>query len=112
MRGVSERPAKAVKTKGYSTAMALSILKNLLATQQLRMDEGPATVPESHRNERLFGVTGSGRTKLCFAGARILKLDQEYFPASMTLAFCALFFFYARHETLQALSDGPCCRGV
>eukprot|EP00965_Chrysotila_dentata_P167458 5530108-Pleurochrysis_carterae.AAC.2 len=56
MRGVSEGPAQMVKTKGYSTTMALSTLKNLLATQQLRRGEGLVSFPESRRDERLFGV--------------------------------------------------------
>eukprot|EP00965_Chrysotila_dentata_P205371 6182917-Pleurochrysis_carterae.AAC.1 len=60
--------------------MALSTLKNLLATQQLRRGEGLVTVPKSRRNERLFGVTGAGRTKLRSAGARMLKLGQKYLP--------------------------------
>eukprot|EP00965_Chrysotila_dentata_P208622 6184803-Pleurochrysis_carterae.AAC.5 len=64
MRGKSGGPTQMVKMKGYSTTMALSILKNLLATQQLRRGEGFVSVPESRRNERLFGVTGAGHTKL------------------------------------------------
>eukprot|EP00965_Chrysotila_dentata_P110913 3665695-Pleurochrysis_carterae.AAC.1 len=58
--------------------MALSTLKNLLATQQLRRGEGLVSVPESRRNERLFGVTGTGRTKLRSAGARMVQIGREY----------------------------------
>eukprot|EP00965_Chrysotila_dentata_P221730 6192545-Pleurochrysis_carterae.AAC.3 len=78
MRGVREGPARTVKTKGYSTMMALSTLKNLLATQQLRRGKGLATVQDSRRNERLCGVTGAGRTKLCSTGAQMLKLSQKF----------------------------------
>eukprot|EP00965_Chrysotila_dentata_P228831 6196830-Pleurochrysis_carterae.AAC.4 len=61
-----------------------STLKNLLAAQQLRRGEGLVTVPESRRNERLFGVTGTSRTKLHSAGARMLKLGQEHSPPEHT----------------------------
>eukprot|EP00965_Chrysotila_dentata_P177891 5876476-Pleurochrysis_carterae.AAC.1 len=73
-----------MKTKGYSTTMACSTLKNLLATQQLRRGKGLVSVPESRRNKRLFCITGMGRTKLRSAGARMLQLEREYSPREET----------------------------
>eukprot|EP00965_Chrysotila_dentata_P256079 6212425-Pleurochrysis_carterae.AAC.6 len=84
MHGKSDGPAQMVKTRGYLTTMALSTLKNLLATQELRRGEGMVSVPESRRNERLFGMTGAGRTNFCSASAQMLKLEQEYQPREDT----------------------------
>ena len=58
----AEGPAQLVKTRGYSTAMAISCMKHLLMTNVLRRGDGLHRVPDSRRTERLLGV--SGRTKL------------------------------------------------
>ena len=61
MRGVSHGPEQLVKSKGYSTTMALSTLRKLLATQYLRRGDGVLTTPDARRKERLFGAGGTGR---------------------------------------------------
>lgn len=80
MRGVHEGPAQLVRTKGYDTTMALSTLRNLLATQQLRRGDGVAKIQESRRHEHLFGESGTGRMSLCRAGIKVEKLGVEYVP--------------------------------
>ena len=61
-----EGPAQLVKTKGYSTTMAISTLRSLLVQQHLRRGDGLAKIPNSRRKERLFQ---HGRTKHESAGS-------------------------------------------
>lgn len=75
-----EGPARLVLTKGYSTTMALSTLNKLLGAQLLRSGDGVVSTPESRRKERLFGVTGCGRTKALSTGVKIEKIGCEYDP--------------------------------
>ena len=84
MGRVHEGPARLVVTKGYSTTMALSTLNNLLATQYLRRGDGIVATPLSRRKEKLFGSTGSGRTRHLSTGIKIEKLDSDYNPRDDT----------------------------
>ena len=71
-------PQRMIKTKGYSTTQALSTLRNLLVTQHLRNGEGPFTMPDSRRRERLLG--DSGRTKTLSSGIKWEKFGESYVP--------------------------------
>ena len=75
-------PPRITATKGYSTTMALSTLKNLLVTQKLRRGDGPVVVPESRRTERLFGLRG--RSKSLSLGIKLEKLEVDYDPRKDT----------------------------
>ena len=77
MRGSSQGPEQLVKTKGYSTTMALSTLRKLLATQYLRRGDGILTTPESRRKERLFGASGTGRLTCGSTGVKLEKLRGD-----------------------------------
>ena len=78
-RTKTEGPAQLVWTKGYGTSMSLSTMRKLLGLQYLRMGEGLIATPMSRRKERLFGVSGSGRT----SGQKVLGQCD----ASTTTAF-------------------------
>ena len=54
--------------------MALSTLKNLLATQYLRRGDGIIATPESRRKSRLLG---SGRLTLGSSGGKLEKLTGD-----------------------------------
>ena len=62
-----------VDTKGYSTTMAVSTLKHLLVTKYLRKGDGIIATPASRRAERLFGASGTGRTKARRAGGKSVE---------------------------------------
>jgi hypothetical protein len=72
-----EGPAQLVQTKGCPTMQSLSILSNLLVSKVLRQGDGTV---DSRRKERLFGATGSGRTSLPRAGAKLERLGEDYDP--------------------------------
>ena len=79
MRGKHEGPARLVHTNGYSTTAALSTMNHLISTQELRRGSvAGAIMPQSRRNERLFGVDGPGRTKYLSAGIKIENLSADY----------------------------------
>ena len=84
LRGDKQGPANLVKTKAYSTTMALSTLRNLLSKQYLRRGDGIISIPDSRRRERLFGDLG--RSKLRSAGIKheIRLADPEYRPRDDT----------------------------
>ena len=83
-------PAKMVTTKGYGTTLALSTLKNLLVTQVLRRGNGIIATPQSRRKERLFGSTGSSRSKRGSTGVKLATLAATTSLTS-TRAFVRLF---------------------
>ena len=64
-----------------SVPLAISTLKNLLATQKLRRGDGDLTIPDSRRKERLFGAKGPGRTYALSTGVKCEKLDDDYEPS-------------------------------
>ena len=59
-------------------------MRNLLATRALRRGDGVVSMPESRRNERLFGTTGGGRTKSASMGIKLENLEKDYDPRSDT----------------------------
>ena len=71
-------PCKLVPTKGCSTTMAVSTIKHLLISQKLRRGDGPdgVVMPDSRRNERLFGHYG--RTNYRSAGVKLENLEDDY----------------------------------
>jgi len=95
-----EGPARLVKTKGYSTTMAISTLKNMLVGQLLRRGDGVISLPASRRHNRLFAAGGAGRTKVMSSGVKIEKLDDDYDPLDDTCikAFVRLLAARAHSE--------------
>lgn len=85
MRGSQEGPERLVPTKGYSTSMALSTLKKLLAQRYLRRGDGIIATPESRRKERLFGEHGMGRSSRLCTNVKLEKLrGNKYEPREDT----------------------------
>ena len=99
-------PARLVSTKGYSTTLAISLMRNLITTQKLRRGDGLIDMPASRRNERVFGVTGSGRSKGLRCGVKLENLGKDYSPRddSCLKAFVRLCAARAA-EITQALAD-------
>ena len=73
-----ECPLRLTTTKGHGTTMALSTLNFLLVRGYLRRVDGLVATPMSRRKERLFGVSGMGRTKLISAGLKSRVLAMDY----------------------------------
>ena len=82
-------PAQLVATKVSSTTASRSILQKMLAGRALRTGYGIENLSllgiESRRKERVFGATGSGRTKGLSTGIKIEKLGAEYDPREDTV---------------------------
>lgn len=108
MRGSQEGPERLVPTKGYSTSMALSTLKKLLAQRYLRRGDGIIATPESRRKERLFGEHGTGRSSRLCSNVKIEKLrGSGYEPAEDTClaAFVRLLAVVTSPEDAQASTE-------
>jgi hypothetical protein len=77
---------KLIDTKGYSSSMAVSTLNHLLVTKYLRKGDGIIATPASRRAERLFGVTGTGRSSARRAGAKSVEklMGHDYDPRGDT----------------------------
>ena len=60
--------------------MAVSTLKHLLATNKLRRGDGLYSTPPSHLKERLFGISGTGRSTLKAAGVSKAMRESVYEP--------------------------------
>ena len=75
----AEGPANLVSTRGYSSTVAISVLKHMLMQKELRQGDGLFKVPDSRRTERLM-VTG--RTKHLHVGVKLEKLAaiDDYDP--------------------------------
>ena len=86
--------------------MALSPLNKLLAAQVLRSGDGVFSIPESRRKERLFGVTGIGRTKALSTGVKIEKLGADYDPRADTCIKAFVRLLAARAEAESAVEVG------
>ena len=100
MRGVHEGPARLVPTRGYSTTMALSTLKNMLSAQYLRRGDGIIATPASRRAARLFGT---GRLTRGSTGIKLEKLQGDgYEPASDT---CLSAFVRLLKEAAESQGD-------
>lgn len=65
-----------METAAYSTTMALSTLRKLLARKDFRRGGGI----EFRRRERLFGASGPGRSKRLSSGVKLEKLGDAYDP--------------------------------
>ena len=101
-----EGPANLSMTKGYKTSQALSTLNKLLAANMLRRGNGLYTTPASRRKERLFGVTGSGRTSARRAGVKLENLAVDYRPQLDTVlkAYVRLLAVRAEAAALEEAS--------
>ena len=78
-----EGPAKMVETKGYSTTIALSIFRKLNARAVLRRGTSETVaIPASRDAERVFGVSGPGRSKRLPTGPSVAQLRIGYDPRS------------------------------
>ena len=73
-----EGPANLIKTKGYSTTMALSTLRKLIAKRYLQRGDGIISMPACRRRERLFGAAATGRTS-----RKSLGVKQEKWLTAM-----------------------------
>ena len=77
-------PSQLVKRVGYTTTASLSILQKMLAGKALRTGYGIEALRvggiESRRRERIFGATGTGRSKGLSTGIKIEKLGADYDP--------------------------------
>ena len=93
-----------VKTKGYSTTMALSTLRKLLGSQYLRRGDGIVSTVNTRRAERLFGLKGSGHVKKGLVGAvKLEKLRGDgYNPADDT---CVKAFVRLSSAHAQSLKE-------
>ena len=89
-------PANLTSKVKYSTTTAKSTLRNLLGRQQLRRGDGILSMPACRRNERLFGVTGMGRTKALSHGVKLENLGKEYDPREDTCVKAYVRFISAR----------------
>ena len=58
----TEGPAAIVKSAGYYTSMAVSVLRKLLGKRYLSQGDGIWSTPASRQKERLFGQSGTGRS--------------------------------------------------
>ena len=84
MRNGQFGPERLIKTKGYSTTMAVSTLKHLVVAQKLRRGDGPdgVIIPDARRAERLFGE--AGRTSYRSSGVKLEHLEDDYDAAQDT----------------------------
>ena len=74
-----DKPTTVVATKGYSTTLAISVLKKLLAMNYLREGSGVASIPDSRRRERLIQT---GRLTLPMAPKLPVERGGVYDPRS------------------------------
>ena len=58
LRGKTQGPAQRVGVVQFSTTMALSTIRRLLAKQKLRRGDGAVSMPASRLRDRLFGNAG------------------------------------------------------
>ena len=84
-----EGPARLVERKGYSTTASISCLQKMLCAKALRTGYGIEDMRvngiESRRRERVFGATGTGRSKGLSTGIKIEKLGVDYKPEHDTV---------------------------
>ena len=77
-------PSQLVERKGYPTTASISCLQKMLAAKALRTGYGLEGMRlggiESRRRERVFGATGTGRSKALSTGIKIEKLGADYEP--------------------------------
>ena len=109
MRGGKQGPAKLTVTKGYNTTQTLSVLNKLLAANMLRRGDGLYSTPASRRKERLFGVTGAGRTSARRMGVKLERLGADYEPRLDTClkAYVRLLAVRAEAAAAEEVDNGP-----
>ena len=81
VRGMS---ANSIQTIQYSTTLAISTMRNLIASRSLRRGDGLVALPSTRRNERIFGVGGRGRSKSLRTGVKLENLGKDYDPRDDT----------------------------
>ena len=94
----TEGPQQLKKLKAFTTTMALSTLRKLLAQGYLRRGDGLVSMPAARRTARLFG---EGRTKAKRAGeCKMELLGVDYSPREDTCvkAFVRLLALRAAEE--------------
>ena len=79
----AQGPANLLKTKGYSSTVALSVLRHLVMQNQPRRGDGLYKVPDSRRKQRLFE---HGRTKHASTGFKKSFSVQMNTRPNLTLA--------------------------
>ena len=100
----AQGPSRLVQTKGYTTTMAISIMRHLLFMQNvLRRGDGLHQVPDSRRTERLLGE--QGRTKLLSSGIKLEKLGAEYNPREDTCVKAFVRMLAERALAAASVSD-------
>lgn len=81
-------PSRVVERKGYSTTMARSTLQKLLGQKALQTGYNIEDLCihgiESRRRERVFGESGSGRSKWLSEGVKVEQLHGDYDPCGDT----------------------------
>ena len=80
-------------------------MRTLLGRQQLRRGDGLISMPASRRNERLFGVTGIGRTKSLSAGIKLENLGKDYDPREDTCVKAYVRLMALRASAAVAADD-------
>ena len=99
----AQGPSRLVQTKGYTTTMAISIMRHLLMQNVLRRGDGLHQVPDSRRTERLLGE--QGRTKLLSSGIKLEKLGAEYNPREDTCVKAFVRMLAERALAAASVSD-------
>ena len=97
--------ATLIKSKGYPTTVAVSTIKNLLVSQYLRRGDGIIATPNSRRKERLFGISGSGRTTSISAGIKLERLMIDHYDAVQDTCVKAFVRVIAMAAAASAAAD-------
>ena len=97
-------PANLVAVNPYSTTLAISTMRNLLAMRALKRGDGLVNYPETRRNERIFGVTGSGRSKTLSTGVKLENLGKDYNPRDDTCLKAFVRMCAARASEIASLN--------
>jgi hypothetical protein len=77
-----EGPAQLVTTRGYSTTMVISTMKNMAAASYLRRGGGVVETPDSRVKQRL--VEGTGRMTLGSSSSKLSLSRSDYDPRTDT----------------------------
>ena len=87
-------PGKMISTSGYSTTLALSTMRSLLALGKLRRGDGILSIPASRQTTRLFA---HGRLTLASTGSshEKLALSEIYEPSEDTCVKAFIRFLAA-----------------
>ena len=106
LRSGAEGPAKLITTKGYSTTVALSVMKHLLMQGQLRRGDGLYQIPGSRRKERLMlhGRTSKNANNASTGvkHEKLMAVPSDYCPESDTCVKAFVRLCAARASALLA----------